>query len=509
MMRTAVARGNAFILRAVPAVSPRTLAACRILFGALMLFLFAWRLSSDALVVLHKNGPAYALNSARWLATLSGDPLTRSVIRWAIVGGWLSFTLGFLTRITFPILVVSMWLYALLTNTGHYLTPLLLALSATVWARWSDALSIDRMIGLARPVANRSQLYGYPIWLLGLCITLAYFAAGLSKLVMTNGAWLWATGARWGFVSDLRFAATDLGVWIVNNYWLAVAASAFAAFGQIAYLWASFTRSATIKAMIGLGIALPFLVGLILFMGLFWWPWVLLVFLLYIPWPQLDRLFQRTSAERAFVDFRWHRRWAIGAAWVLLVSHLAIVAARTHAEPFLSNYDMYATVLPASTDHERQQWVTFKSHGIGHVEEIDIMTADGSFDSYSQPYRWGRALQQISLFPSDLYPVSLTKFHPGYIRHIARRGGTLDAVLCGKLQALADSLQADAKAIRFGLRNYDLVDGRLTWEEPTRDVIVQLQPGCPIVDAPTFVREASGSVRGGDGSSPVGSTQQH
>jgi hypothetical protein len=471
---------NDFLLRAVPSVSARTLAFCRIIFGVAMLYLWVQHLTPDQFGQLSKSGPYFTLNTAEWLSALSGNASVRTGLYWAAALGWLSFTLGVATRLTYPVLAVVMWFAALLGNHGHVFTPLLLAITATVPARWSDAISFDRAMGLAKPAAARSQLYGYPIWLLGLCIALAYFNAGLSKLVVTNGAWLWETGARFGFATDLRLAATNLGVWLIDNYWLALMASAFAAFGQIAYLWASFTRSALIKAAIGLFIALPFLIGLVLFMGLFWWQWVLLVFLLYIPWPQLDRLLRKENPERAFSEFQGHRGWAISVAWLLVGSHLAIVAARTHAEPFLSNYDMYAAVFSPATDRERVEWDQFRPHDLNHVNEIEILTVDGGTVSYSSEFRWAYALSNIPIYPSRVYPMQAYGFDPPTIWRLATAERAIDEPQCRRLRDTAISLHGEGVlAVRYRRRSYDIVAGLLVWQEHPRALRVSLDAtGC-------------------------------
>jgi uncharacterized membrane protein YphA (DoxX/SURF4 family) len=178
-----------------------------------------------------------------FLTYLSSDPLSRAVIYWAIAGLLLAFIVGLWTRLLYPLLVGFLWLAALLVNEDHFLTPLLLGLTATLFVPWSERWSVDWLLndhGTDTSVA--SPYYGYGIWLLGLVIGLTYMTAGLSKLVITDGGWLWDTGARNGFIRDLHQATTDWGMVLSNNYFLALVASMLSAFGQGIYVYACFTR---------------------------------------------------------------------------------------------------------------------------------------------------------------------------------------------------------------------------------------------------------------------------
>jgi hypothetical protein len=73
--------------------------------------------------------------------------------------------------VLYPALVALMWLAALLSNQGHFITPLLLAMTATLIAPWWVAWGIDAIFGRRRGCGHvASQHYGYPVWLLGLVI---------------------------------------------------------------------------------------------------------------------------------------------------------------------------------------------------------------------------------------------------------------------------------------------------------------------------------------------------
>ncbi len=368
----------------------------------------------------------------------------------------------------------------MLMNTGHFITPLLLALAVTLPARWSDGLSLDRLLGLARPLAARSPLYGYPIWLMGLCIALAYAAAGLSKLYLTNGAWLWDTGVRWGFVADLNLAATDLGVYFVNNYWLAVLGSVFASFGQIIYLYSCFTRSILIKSAIGLFVAIPFLLGLMAFMGLFWWPWAMLVVLLYIPWPLLSRALDpreaRSEPSMPLNSFPFHAKWATCAACTLLGMHAYAVLSKTEYEPIFSNYPMYAVSFPMGSELNSGSSKQYERYGRNFVFDIEVSYRDGAATAYGLYYRVASVITSTGLFNSPYRQFAARK-----VWAAAEQGTPLSPITCQSVRSLVSTFAKpdDIVAVRYSRRSYTLEQGQLVWKRVPDVVVIDIAaPDC-------------------------------
>jgi hypothetical protein len=420
------------------------------------------------------------------ISAISSTTEFRVIFYWALVAFLACFIIGLFTRIMHILIVLASWMLAILINEGHGFTPLLLGLTVTIIAPWGDYLSIDRLI---TPNAERNSkptwLYGYPIWLLGLCIGLTYTAAGFSKLLLTNGAWIWETGARNGFIQDFNNAVTDWGMLVTNNYWLSLSASILSAVGQTLYVWACFTRSALVKYGIAVFIALPFLAGLVLFMGLFWWPWAVLVLILYLPWPSIDRLMSRMDFDSVAVILprsMMHRQWFISSSAALIGVHFYAVIAMTEYEPVFSNYPMYADRMLAGSAHEVEFWERYKRHDRNSRFNIRLITnseGDGETRVYDLTLRYSLAsfLQRYSIWrmgASDLQPQA--------ILDAAVNSKPLDNELCSRLQVYTKGLKADSVTLLIARRYFDLVGGIMSWQPIDSLVSIDLtHPDCTYV----------------------------
>jgi hypothetical protein len=315
-----------------------------------------------------------------------------------------------------------------------------------------------------------SPFYGYGIWLLGLTIGLTYCAAGLSKLVLTSGGWLWDTGARNGFIQDIRFAVTDWGMLISNNYLLSLGASVLSAVGQAVYVWASFTRSPAVKYGIGVFIAIPFLIGLILFMGLFWWPWAVLVLMLYCPWPLIDKAIARSRrVNMPFADSTGvvrHRTVFLVAATALIGIHSFAVITRRELEPLYSNYPMYADRMRAASSNEREFWDRFQVLGRNYKQVIRVIGTEASGGTAVIRNLTMRYDLAYFLYNNSLLRLQIVRLSPAEVLDTAARGLPIKDGLCKDLRALGISMAPSgttARALQYAKQRYDLVDGRLTW----------------------------------------------
>jgi hypothetical protein len=414
------------------------------------------------------------------LTGLSGSEASRAIIYWSVAGLLVAFIAGLMTRITYPIFVALFWLAICLQPSGHWNTPLLLALVATIPAPWGERWSLDSLLrGNFRRPLLASPFYGYAIWLLGLTIGLTYTTAGLSKLVVTEGRWLWETGARNGFIQDLAIAATDWGMILTNNYVLALGASVISAFGQGVYVWSCFTRSPLVKYAIAFGIAFPFLIGLVLFMGHFWWCWAILIVMLYVPWTAIDRgiagkqqsahVFGGTPREDR------HRRWFLSATGLLISLHAFAVVSKTEYEPLYSNYKMYAEGMPAGSAHEAAFWSKYKTYNRNHQFAIRVLGPDSVVDL--GPYyhlAW-------NLTRAHLWRLDAVKLNPSLVFKSFDAGLPIKRNFCETLRTVASSyaVSGPARAIRFAKRYYDMVDGQMVWVPVTSWVEVSLsEQGC-------------------------------
>jgi hypothetical protein len=475
-----------WLLRPVPALTAQTLAVCRIVLGAGLFYFLFLRCSPELLGTFAQSTYRYHVGAliddrTGLLTFLSSNQTARLSIHWGLGALTLAFVMGMWNRILYPTLVVCVWLVAFLSSYGHFITPLLLAMAATLIAPWSAAWSVDALArGNVDGRRGASQYYGYPIWLLGFVIGLTYTAAGLSKLIMTNGAWLWDTGARNGFIQDFGISGTDWGMVLSNNYFLSLGASILSALGQAVYVYACFTRHAVIKFSIGAFIALPFLIGLVLFMGLFWWPWALLVLILYMPWRWIDR---QLSAGKALGPplkggaLDRQRSWFLTVTSLLFLIHTYAVLSRTEYEPIYSNYPMYADRMRAGSSHEAFFWSRFKAHDRHYKPLVQALTLHGRPTDWSSSYAMAASLEN-SLWKRDIVALS-----PRAILAGAARGEPISTLLCTQLRKLAPSLTdggQPAAMLRYAKRYIDMVDGKMVWVPVTSWVEVDIAtPNCP------------------------------
>jgi hypothetical protein len=435
-----------FLISRVPAVSARTLALCRALLGLGILYFWLWSEPSGlSRLAAHSRPLPFTdlINVGGWLTALSASAGARAFVFWSVAALALAFAAGAAMRVTAPALTALMWISSCMAQRGHFMTPLLLGMTTTMFAPWGAAWSVDAARRRAAADAVASPYYGYAPWLLGLCIGLAYASAGLSKLWMTEGAWLWETGARNGFIQDVGRAPTQLGVWISNDYWLAVGASVFSSFGQIAYLYACFTRSEWIKYAICFGIALPFLVGLAVTMGLFWWPWVLLVMILYAPWQRIDRRLAASlprSTDFPPANGRQRAGFVYACMTLIGIHVLAVLTAREY-EPLVSNYPMYVARMGAGSDEEADLMRVLVQRDRNARHTIHLLLDDGTEHDVSSAFFRARIFYDAYLYASPY----------AFLR---RRGWE-----CGS----AAGIDPRTVAIRYGRARFSVENGTLAW----------------------------------------------
>lgn len=467
-----------YVVGSVPSVTAETLAIARIVFGAVMLYFWL-------------NGSPQSLTSAATSGVRDGvlliDPvgivpyLSASVfwtqaIYWSVTACIIFFMAGCLTRIVYPALALLMWMAAFMSNASHTETPLLLALIATLTVPWGERWSVDAALsGRLKDPSIASPFYGYGIWLLGFTIAITYATAGIAKLVVTEGTWLWNTGARNGFIQDFGIAATDWGMYLTNNYSLALIASIMSAFGQAIYLYSSFTRSATVKYAICFTVAIPFLVGLVLFMGHFWWAWAVLILMLYLPWTAIDRAVVR---DKNYSDFGGsprtlrHRSYFLTIVCLLTGLHVFATVTKSELEPFYSNYPMYASQMPANSEYEREFWDKYKTYDRSYKYYIALVAQPKSIQAGIGSL--------ISSTPQNLggdyhFYMNISRFlhinhkaiglAPEAVFSAVKAGTAIAPSACLGLRQTALQYAGDGsvRSVRFSKRYVDIVDGKMVW----------------------------------------------
>ena len=473
------------VIYPVPRVTAKTLGACRI-FLRLSILYFLLQYDPSDFGSLFRSGPSVgvtkALGGPPFLSALSGSATFCLAFYCVLVAFTLAAAAGWWTRTSMILLTASLWLAALLWNYGHFLTPLLLGMTATMFAPWGAGLSVDAVVA-RRQNRERSPLYGYPIWLLGLAIGLAYASAGISKLLITQGAWIWNTGSRNGFIQDFGIAFTDLGLLFTSSYPLGLIASVLSAFGQIAYVYSSFTRNNLIKYGICYLIALPFLAGLVIFMGHFWWPWAILIAILYLPWETIDRRIwgdRQAVAALASHDFvsgrcgQQQRSIFFAATSVLIGIHLVAVAINKELEPLFSNYPMYIARkgVGPNTPEEARLWQKRVAHGYHFRPVVHLVLADGSQRDISLAYRIGEFINSRQIHRS-VYP----RLQARMVYHNAHRKMPISADSCAAIRDAAHTLSdGRAQFVRYNAQFYEVANGAMTLRpvEPNNSVTYNL-----------------------------------
>jgi hypothetical protein len=474
-------RVSDYLIGVAPCVTAETLAICRILLGISLLY-FWLQGSSSSFSSLAHNGPHLALTEAIGgptpLVSLSASLFFREGLYWVIAVLAALLTVGWQTRLVMPLLTAALWLGALLANQGHFIMPLLFGMTAAALAPWGAVWSLDSLHSPAKST-EASPYYGYAIWLIGLSIGLAYAAAGISKLLLTHGAWLWGTGARNGFIQDLAISVSDVGILLSNSYALSFIASAMSAFGQILYLYSSFTRSPMIKYAICFLIAIPFLIGLIVFMGHFWWPWAIPILILYLPWETIDRKIVGKAVPRKH-DFpdttlgQRQRSWFLAATGGLIGLHVVAVATGKEFEPIYTNYPMYIKdeAMAAGSVAETRLWQQWTTAGRNSRPVVHLILNDGEERDLTWAFRWGEFVTNRRIYPS-IYARLHARKMPVYASKQKRVWGRL----CEDIRAAAQRISSGtARSIRYNVRYYDLVDGKMFWRtiDPTSAIILDL-----------------------------------
>ncbi len=473
-----------YVVDSVPAVTAETLAIARVVFGSAILFFWLSDISGldDVAESGAKREFVKFVDQTAIITYLSSSEIWSQGIYWTIAALLIAFIIGMFSRVLYPALVLLICVATLMRNGNHTDTPLILALLVTLPVPWSAAWSFDSLLRRKQNAPTASPVYGYGIWLLGFTIAITYASAGITKLIITKGAWLWETGARNGFIQDFDIAATDWGMYLVNNYSLAFIASVLSAFGQAIYLYSCFTKSAIVKYAICFCVAIPFVVGLFLFMGHFWWAWAVLIMMLYLPWATIDRFVvngQGSSNFEASSSSRRHRNWFISAATALVALHVFAVTSVTEFEPLYSNYPMYAKRMLAESEPEKQMWAARASNKNRNFKySIQLLDQPNSqaIADLQTAYHLDRNLLKFFNFN-----MGTTALEPDLLFASADSGLPLKGSTCDAYKRIARDYASrmPVTTIRFQKRYVDLVGGRMVWLPVTTWIDVDIvSPDC-------------------------------
>jgi hypothetical protein len=343
---TTLAPPARWISRGIPAISAETAGLFRIVFGILVLAFFsmhrldAWWLDGAFIVPLRDQVHAAV---AQWLSAHTGalDLLTP----WLLITG-VAFTIGLFTRVTYALFVAAaiVWAYvAVLRDSTHPHSTLMLAILALLPSRWGDAWSVDAWLRRAagRPnVRPAGKQYGYSVWVPGLVFGIAFAAAAWAKLAH-GPAWVLNGTVKYHFITDSINARVDWGLQLAGYPLLAIVASLAAVVTETLVITAAFSRSEWYRMALGIA-ALGLLAGFWLFMGVLWPGWWILL-LGFLPWQYLSGRFVPTPPASAKRPSAWRAAAAQLTAIVLLIAQQLVVSSLAiERAPMFTNYPMYS-----------------------------------------------------------------------------------------------------------------------------------------------------------------------
>jgi hypothetical protein len=233
----------------------------------------------------------------------------------------------------------------------------------TLWALtlvpWRDSTGVQTAIARWRgrstvPVAP--SVRGLALWLPSLTLGVSLAAAAFAKLDTSGLAWVTGGAVRFHFLQDAHQAPVEWGLRVAASDVAAVALSLGAVVTEGLFWIVALTPGLALRAAFGVA-GLVMLTGFYLFQGVFWPAWWAL-FLVFLPWPLLDRLVRAPEANRAAAEGP-----SIAAAVPAVASAVIVAIAvqqpivsalRVESEPFFSDYSMYSYTWPSKRAFNEQ-----------------------------------------------------------------------------------------------------------------------------------------------------------
>jgi hypothetical protein len=334
----------------VPAASAEAVALFRIVFGIALLMIVMPR----PVALTEKVSNVISAPQQFLLTVLAGVPRLDAWIQpWILFWGALFIVAAF-ARLSYFMLTLGVFAWALLytaRTSYHTVSALLVALICLSWSQWGDAWSVDAWRRRGQPVQRAPQEYGYTLWIPGVVLGVAYAAAAFSKVSDGGLAWILNGTVKYHFLADSRQAMVDWGLQLGRYPRVAVLLSFVVIAVETLILLAALQRRYVYRFIGGLA-ALSLLTGFMLFQGLFWPGWWILL-LSFLPW----HLVAPTPAPAP----SWRQGWQPGAVVVLAVIAMQILVSALHVEvsPLLSTYDMYSTTYSSPEEFERKSGDTY------------------------------------------------------------------------------------------------------------------------------------------------------
>ena len=343
-----------------PASSPESAGAFRIVFGlSLLALLVSEPITAREVSAAATTGDPLPL-FAGLLNALALRPWLARGIHLALLAALVTFVAGLRTRTAYGVVCAGLLVWALVHSArsgGHPFGALVLAVLCLLAAPWGDGWSADAWLRRRsrRRVVERSALeYGYVTWMPGVVLGVCFLAAAVSKLREGGVAWITNGTVKYHFLTDSPAALVDWGLWLGAHPYLAVAVSAAAIGVEAVVILGAVSRSYWRRAVAG-GLAAIILVGFLLFQGIFWPGWWVLL-LAFLPWHLIARTRAGVEPVSAWSALPWAQVASVAA---LVAQQLVASAARIEAPPFLSAYDMYSTTYGNPSEYEAAAGVSY------------------------------------------------------------------------------------------------------------------------------------------------------
>lgn len=339
----------------IPHLVPEAAALFRIAIGGALVWLLWNHAGFDPVgdTVFRDPGSGYGTGKLAVAHWLRANVNAQRIVYWAALISAATFAVGLLTRISAVVLWTSVFLLIsvrLVTAGQHNWGAPLLALAGLMFSPLGDAWSVDarlRRAARGSPPAEASAVYGFAAWWIGFVLGVAFLAAAYAKLKSSGFAWITTGAVGFHFLEDANNAIVPWGIWIAGRPWLTVLLSAIAIFVEAALIIVIFCRGERLRLAFGaMGLSLQ--VGIYLFQGVLWWPWIVL-YLAFLPWQSLAGWLTRPIRSSSTGPRRLPRLSGVHvtAVVLLLASQVYASARRIEHEPLLSNYPMYSGTSPS------------------------------------------------------------------------------------------------------------------------------------------------------------------
>ena len=202
--------------------------------------------------------------------------------------------------------------------------------------------------------------YGLAVWIPGFAMGVAFLAAAFAKLDSSGLAWITGGAARYHFVTDAGQARVDWGLDVAANLWLAQLASFGAVTIEVLFILNILVSGWAMRLLFGIAAA-GLLAGFLLFQGVFWPMWWVLL-LAFLPWAPAARATANVlrrdadasggrSAIRDEASVRqpgsetesgWLRSWQVAVLSAFALQQVVFSGIRLEMEPLISDYGMYS-----------------------------------------------------------------------------------------------------------------------------------------------------------------------